>query len=171
MKLAVNKDDHILGPADAPIELIEYADYQCPYCLKSYFVVRDVREKLGDNVRFVFRNFPLTEVHPHALHAAMAAEIAASYGKFWEMYDLLFENQNALDDYYLLEYAKRLGIKADQFEAGFGEERFYQKVKNDYDSGIENGVEGTPTFFVNGEKFNGNWATSEFIEYLESLIK
>ena len=86
------------------------------------------------------------------------------------MHDLLFENQNALDDYYLLEYARKLGINAAEFETDFGKDRFYQKVKDDYDSGLENKVEGTPTFFVNGEAFDGNWMTSEFIEYLESLI-
>ena len=118
----------------------------------------------------MFRNFPLTELHPHALHAAIAVEIAGSYGKFWEMHDLLFEHQNALDDYYLLEYAKKLGISAAGFEADFGKDRFYQKVKDDYDSGIENDVQGTPTFFVNGELYDGNWMTSEFVEYLESLI-
>lgn len=170
MYLEVNKNDHVQGPVNAPIELIEYADYQCPYCRKAYHIVKDIQKKLGDKVQFVFRNFPLTELHPHALHAAIAAEIAASHGKFWEMHDLLFENQNALDDYYLLEYAKKLGINAAEFETDFGKDRFYQKVKDDYDSGLENDVQGTPTFFVNGEVFDGNWTTSEFIEYLESLI-
>ena len=112
----------------------------------------------------------MIELHPHALHAAIAAEIAASHGKFWEMHDLLFENQNALDDYYLLEYARKLGINAAEFEMDFGKDRFYQKVKDDYDSGLENDVQGTPTFFVNGEQFDGNWMNSEFLEYLESLI-
>ncbi len=170
MYLEVNKNDHVQGPVNAPIELIEYADYQCPYCRKAYYIVKDIQKKFGNKVKFVFRNFPLTELHPHALHAAIAAEIAASDGKFWEMHDLLFENQNALDDYYLLEYARKLGINAAEFETDFGKDRFYQKVKDDYDSGLENKVEGTPTFFVNGEAFDGNWMTSEFIEYLESLI-
>ena len=154
MYLEVNKNDHVQGPVNAPIELIEYADYQCPYCKKAYHIVKDIQKELGDKVKFVFRNFPLTELHPHALHAAIAAEIAASHGKFWEMHDLLFENQNALDDYYLLEYARKLGINA----------------ADDYDSGLENDVQGTPTFFVNGEQFDGNWMNSEFLEYLESLI-
>lgn len=170
MYLEVNKNDHVMGPADAPIELIEYADYQCPYCKKAYYIVKDIQQRLGDNVRFVFRNFPLTDLHPQALHAAIAAEIAASHGKFWEMHDLLFEHQNTLDDYHLLEYAKRVGINSVEFETDFSKDRFYQKVKDDYDSGIENDVEGTPTFFVNGEVFDGNWMTSDFIEYLESII-
>ncbi len=168
--MEVNKNDHVQGSANAPIELIEYADYQCPYCKTAYHIVKDIQKNLGHNIRFVFRNFPLTELHPQALHAAIGAEIAGAYGKFWEMHDLLFENQNALDDYYLLEYAKNLGIKGTEFEADFGQERFYQKVKDDYDSGIENDVEGTPTFFVNGKPFEGNWTNSEFLEYLESLI-
>ena len=158
MYLEVNKNDHVQGPVNAPIELIEYADYQCPYCKKAYHIVKDIQKKLGDKVKFVFRNFPLTELHPHALHAAIAAEIAASHGKFWEMHDFLFENQNALDDYYLLEYARKLGINAAEFETDFGKDRFYQKVKDDYDSGLENDVQGTPTFFVNGEQFDGNWS-------------
>ena len=170
MYLEVNKNDHIQGSVNAPIELIEYADFQCPYCGRAYYIVKKLQKKLGNNIKFVFRHFPLTELHPYALHASIAAEIAGSYGKFWEMHDLLFENQNALDDYYLLEYAKKLGIKATDFEMDFGKDRFYQKVKDDYDSGIENGVQGAPTFFVNGELYDGNWMTSEFVEYLESLI-
>ncbi len=168
--MEVNKNDHVQGPADAPIVLIEYADYQCPYCKTADHIVKDIRKKLGDNVRFVFRNFPLIEVHPHALHAAIAAEITGAYGKFWEMHDLLFEHQDALDDYHLLEYAKKLGINGPEFEADFGQERFYQKVKYDYDSGLEHDVQGTPTFFINGELFNGNWQSSKLLEYLESLI-
>ena len=164
MYLEVNKNDHVQGPAKAPIELIEYADYQCPYCSKAYHIVKDIQKKFGNNMMFVFRNFPLTELHPHALHAAIAAEIAGAHDKFWEMHDLLFENQNAL------EYAKKLGINAAEFETDFGKDRFYQKVKDDYDSGLENNVQGTPTFFVNGEQFEGNWMTSEFVEYLESII-
>lgn len=170
MYLEVNKNDHVQGLANAPIELIEYADFQCPYCGRAYYIVKEIEKKLGHSVKFVFRNFPLTELHPYALHAAIASEIAGSHGKFWEMHDLLFENQNALDDYYLLKYAKILGIKVAEFERDFGKDRFYQKVKDDYDSGMENNVEGTPAFFVNGELFDGNWMTSDFVEYLESLI-
>ena len=92
------------------------------------------------------------------------------YGQYYMHYTECLQNQNALDDYYLLEYARKLGINAAEFETDFGKDRFYQKVKDDYDSGLENKVEGTPTFFVNGEAFDGNWMTSEFIEYLESLI-
>lgn len=171
MNLQVNRNDHILGPVDAPIELIEYADYQCPYCRKSYFIVKDLRKKLGKSIKFVFRNFPLTDLHLHALNAAITAEIAASKGKFWEMQQLLFENQNALDDYYLLKYAKQIGISNMEFEDDFAKDRFYQKVKDDYDSGLENEVEGTPTFFVNGTLFEGNWMSSEFTTYLLSLVK
>lgn len=170
MNIEVNKNDHVQGPANAPIELIEYGDYQCPYCGRAYPIIKKIQKKLGNNIKFVFRNFPLTELHQHALHAAIAAEIAGSHDKFWEMHDMLFENQNALDDYYLLEYAKKLGINAAEFETDFGKDRFYQKVKDDYDSGIENKVQGTPTFFINGEPFVGDWSTSELSDYLESLI-
>ena len=108
----VNKADHLQGNLDAPIELVEYGDYQCPHCGRAYPIVKSIQRKMGNKLKFVFRNFPLAEMHPDATRAAVAAEIAASQGKFWEMHDRLFENQTALDDENLAQYAADLGLDA-----------------------------------------------------------
>lgn len=169
MSIHVNKEDHVLGPETAPVTLIEYADYQCPYCKKAYYIVKEIRREMGDKVRFVFRNFPLAELHPYAVNAAVAAEVAGSEGKFWEMHDLLFENQPALNDYDLIEYAKKVGLDEARFQLEFEDERFIAKVQKDYDSGLDNGVEGTPAFFINGKMYEGDWTGRSLLEYMQSL--
>lgn len=169
--MEINNKDHVIGLAHAPVTLIEYGDYECPYCKKAYYIVQEVQKELGDKLRFVFRNFPLTEIHPYAMHAAIAAEVAASQGKFWEMHDLLFENQEYLDDSYLIQYAKIVKLDVLAFEQDFGKEEYMMKIKSDFQSGIDNGVEGTPSFFVNGEKYDGDWSSRKFMEYLKSFVK
>ncbi len=171
MSIQINDKDHIQGNPNAPVELIEYADFQCPYCKQAYYILREVKRQLGSNLKFVFRNFPLPELHPYAIHAAIAAETAAKQGKFWEMHNMLFEKQENLQDNHLLQYAKQIGLDVALFEKEFGEDESVQKVKEDYESGIKNGVEGTPTFFINGEKFEGNWMDPQFINYLQTFIK
>mgnify|MGYP005909459901 CR=1 FL=1 len=170
MSLHVTEKDHILGPAEAPIEIVEYADYQCPYCKKAFYIMQDILKEQGDNIRFVFRNFPLEEVHPYALHAAIAAEAASGQGKFWEMHDILLENQRELDDAHLIEYARIIDMDVEKFRHDFSLESYVRKVQEDYASGEKNGVDSTPTFFVNGRKYEGNWTTAEFPEYLRSLL-
>lgn len=170
MAISVNSEDHVQGRTDARIVLVEYGDFQCPYCKKAYYIVKKIQEELGADLKYVFRNFPLSDLHPDAYHAAVAAETAAAQNKFWDMHDILFENQEYLDDTYLMQYAKIVGLDIDKFEKDFGNDRIVTKVENDYDSGEENGVEGTPTFFVNGKLFEGDWRGTEFIEYLKSLI-
>lgn len=171
MSIKVNNNDHILGNTNAPIELVEYADYQCPYCGQAYYILKEVQKQLGDKIKFVFRNFPLPELHPHAIHAAIAAETAGAQGKFWEMHDILFENQKNLEDNHLIEYADRIGLDVKRFERDFGKDPYFQKVNYDYESGIENGVQGTPTFFINGKVYDGNWMSPSFLEDLNSLVK
>lgn len=171
MTLHITNEDHAQGLANAPIELVEYGDFQCPYCKKAYYIVKEIQQELGDNLKFVFRNFPLTDLHPHAMHASIAAETAAQQGKFWDMHDILFENQKFLDDSYLMQYAKIIGLNPKRFEDDFGNDKSYAKVEADYESGEENGVEGTPTFFINGQLYEGNWMEAEFKEYMKSLIK
>lgn len=170
MSLHVTEKDHILGPAEAPIEIVEYADYQCPYCKKAFYIMQDILKEQGDNIRFVFRNFPLEEVHPYALHAAIAAEAASGQGKFWEMHDILLENQKELDDAHLIEYARIIDMDVKKFRHDFSLESYARKVQEDYASGEKNGVDSTPTFFVNGRMYEGNWTTAEFPEYLRSLL-
>jgi protein-disulfide isomerase len=146
--------DHIQGPIDAPIALLEYGDYECPYCGDAYPVVKAIQERLGERLCFAFRNFPLANAHPHAEHAAEAAEAAGMQGKFWEMHDTLYENQDALDDEHLAQYAADLGLGADlmgEVVAGVHAAR----VREDFRSGARGGVNGTPAFFINGVRYDG----------------
>ena len=160
----VAADDHVLGDQDAPVILIEYGDFECPHCGRAYPIVHQVIDRLRDQLCFVFRHFPLQEQHPHALHAAAAAEAAGSQGKFWEMYDQLFTHQHALEDDDLVGYAQAIGIDADrvrdELEAGAHED----KVRAHFMSGVRGGVNGTPTFFINGERFDGNWSDIDAFE-------
>jgi formate-nitrite transporter family protein len=149
------KRDHIRGSADAPIKMLEYGDYECPYCGQAHPVVLAVEDELGDRLCFAFRNFPLANMHPHARQAAEAAEAAGAQGKFWEMHDMLFENQHALEAEDLAGYATALGLDARRF-AGDLESRVHaQRVREDFYAGVRAGVNGTPTFFINGERFDG----------------
>lgn len=169
--LKTSEKDHIAGSVTAKVEIMEYADYQCPYCKDAYFIIKKIQEELGEDIRLVFRNFPLTDLHPNALHAAVAAEIADSEGQFWEMHDILFENQKNLQDSDLLQYAKALGLNHKKFEDGFDDITYYRKIEEDYKSGVANGVLGTPTFFINKKKYEGDWTSSQFIDYLKSLLR
>ena len=170
MKVTVNSSAHFQGPANAPITLVEYGDYQCPYCRQAHYIIINLQKHLGDKLRFVFRNFPLEDLHPNALHAAIAVETAALEGKFWEMHEILFENQRRLDDASLVNYAREIGLDAVKFEHNFGGNLTVKKVEADLESGNEAGVDGTPYFFVNGVLFEGNWTNNEFLEYLEQQL-
>jgi len=154
-KLPVKEHDHIQGPIDAPCALVEYGDYQCPYCGDAYEIIKEVQERLGDKLCFAFRNFPLVDIHEHAEHAAEAAESAAAQGRFWEMHALLFENQNALDDDDLAGYAAELGLDPKRIMAEVESGAHAARIKKDLISGEQNEVNGTPTFFVNGKLFEG----------------
>jgi protein-disulfide isomerase len=149
------KHDHIQGPIDAPIALVEYGDYECPFCGEAYPAIKAIQERLGDRLCFAFRNFPLTNMHPHAEHAAEAAEAAGAQGKFWEMHDLLYENQAALDDEDLAEYAASLGLDARRLMADVLADAQIARVREDFRSGVRGGVNGTPTFFINGVRYDG----------------
>jgi protein-disulfide isomerase len=148
----VSARDHAQGSANAPLTLVEYGDYQCPYCGAAYPVVKRLQEVFGKKLRFVFRNFPLTQAHEYALIAAEAAEAAALQGKFWEMHDLLFERQRILQPGILPAWAKEVGLDLEQFGAAIREEGIAKRIKEDRTSGIRSGVNGTPTFFINGRR-------------------
>ena len=154
LTIPVGENDHAAGSETAQITLVEYGDYECPHCGRAYPVVKKIQEKMGDKLRFVFRNFPLTQAHPNALHAAEAAEIAAQQGKFWEMHDILFENQNALDDESLTAYAEKIGLDVEKFTEDLENDTFEEKVRADFMGGLESGVNGTPTFFIDGVRYN-----------------
>jgi protein-disulfide isomerase len=152
-----DRQDHIQGPPTAAITLVEYGDYQCPYCGEAYGVLKKLMPKLGDSARLVFRNFPLTQIHPYAEHAAEAAEAANAQGKFWEMHDMLYERQRALEDENLLAYAKEIGLDADRFQAELFERKYIDRIREDFSTGVRSGVNGTPTFFINGRRHDGSY--------------
>jgi protein-disulfide isomerase len=158
---AVSTKDHIAGPDDAPVTLVEYGDYECPYCGMAYLVLKKAQQQLGSGLRFVFRNFPLAEAHPHARMAAEAAEAAGAQGKFWEMHDALFEHQDALEPEDLAGYAKSIGLDVAKFKRDLEAGTYAKRVRDDFRSGVRSGVNGTPTFFVNGIRYDGSWANEE----------
>jgi len=168
LSVPVGPEDHAQGAEEAAVTLVEYGDYECPHCGRAYPIVKKVQEKLGDRLRFVFRNFPLTQAHPHALKAAEAAEAAADQGKFWEMHDALFENQTALDDDSLKSYAAEIGLDTEKFAEDLDTDKFEEKVREDFMNGVESGVNGTPTFFINGVRFDESWDEESLLEALES---
>jgi protein-disulfide isomerase len=160
--------DHILGPADAPVTLVEYGDYECPYCGMAHPIVASILQRMGDSIRFAYRHFPLTQVHPHAQHAAEMAEAAGSRGEFWRMHDTLFQNQDALEDEDLISYAAQLGIHPDWAAHALATHTFANKVREDFMSGVRSGVNGTPTFFINGVRHDGPVDEPTLLEALQS---
>jgi protein-disulfide isomerase len=161
--------DHIQGSIDAPIKLLEYGDYQCPYCGAAHPIVKTVQNRLGNRLCFGFRNFPLTEVHPHAEHAAQAAEAAAAQEKFWEMHDMLFENQDALEDQDIRQYASTLGLDAKRLMAEVLNAAHSARVDEDLRTGTRVGVNGTPTFFINGAPYDGELEVDALLAALPKL--
>jgi protein-disulfide isomerase len=157
LTLPVGERDHAQGPATASVTLVEYGDYECPHCGRAYPIVKEVQRQLGDRLRFVYRNFPLSESHPHAEHAAEAAEAASAQGKFWEMHDFLFEHQRALDDHHLVSYAKQLHLDTPRFERDLTEHHFASRVREDFLSGVRSGVNGTPTFYINSRRHDDSF--------------
>jgi protein-disulfide isomerase len=171
LTLPVGPRDHAQGPATAAVTLVEYGDYECPYCGRAYPIVKALQKHMGDAMRFVFRNFPLTEIHPHAGLAAQAAEAAGERGKFWEMHDLLFENQKALDLAHLASYANRLEIDPVALGEALQRGVFEARVQEDFLSGVRSGVNGTPTFFINGARYDGIWELPHLTAAVEAARK
>jgi protein-disulfide isomerase len=168
----VSARDHAAGSDDAPVTLVEYGDYECPYCGMAHPIVKAAQQELGDKLRFVFRNFPLAEAHPHARLAAQAAEAAGAQGRFWEMHDMLFEHQDALEPQDLVSYAESLELDIPQFERDLEAGTYAKKVRDDFRSGVKSGVNGTPTFFMNGARYDGSWANKEaFISALRNAAR
>ncbi len=152
---AVSARDHAEGRADALLTLVEYGDYQCPYCGAAYPEVKRVQKALAGKLRFVFRNFPLTQAHPYAMAAAEAAEAAGLLGKFWEMHDLIYENQDYLEPEVLPAWAEQLGLDLGEFGSAIEKGEIVKRIKDDRASGIRSGVNGTPCFFINQARYDG----------------
>jgi len=168
LAVEISADDHLRGSLTAPSRLLIYGDYECPYTRKALISVAAVREALGDSLVFAYRNFPLTEIHPHALHAALAAEAADRQGKFWEMHDLLFRRQSFLEDRELLSYARLLELDEERFRADFEAETGLRRIEAEVRSGERNGVEGTPTIFVNGRHHRQDYDPKTLVSALSS---
>ncbi len=159
--------DHIQGAADAPVTLVEYGDYQCPYCGAAYPIVKELQDRMGERLQFVFRNFPITTSHPNAEQAAEAAEAAAAQGRFWEMHDLLYENQRRLADEDLHAYADQLGLDVDLFDKELAEHVHAPRVREDFMGGVRSGVNGTPSFYINGVRHDDSYDLETLLAALE----
>jgi len=163
--------DHIQGPAAAPVTLLEYGDYECPYCGAAYPIVKQVQAQLGDQLRFVFRNFPITTSHPHAEQAAEAAEAAAAQDRFWEMHDHLYEHQRRLGEADLRGYASELGLDVDRFSDDLAQHVHAARVREDFMSGVRSGVNGTPTFYINGVRHDDSYELETLLAALEDAAR
>ena len=159
--------DHVQGPADAPVTLVEYGDFQCPYCGKAHPIVKEVQARMGDRLRFVFRHFPITTSHTYAEQAAEAAEAAGAQGKFWEMHDVLFENQRRLADEDLRRYAERVGLDLERFDADMAGHAYAERVREDFMGGVRSGVNGTPSFYINGARHDDAYDVESLVGALE----
>jgi protein-disulfide isomerase len=166
----VGDRDHIQGAAHARVTLVEYGDYECPFCGEAYLVVKALQKHFKNHLRLVFRNFPLSEAHPHATHAALAAEAASAQGKFWEMHDQLYENQQALEDQDLAGYAEALGLDVPLFMRQIAEPHLTARVREDFLSGVRSGVNGTPTFFINGMRYDGSYDLASMSAAIEEEV-
>ena len=170
LKPPVGDRDHIEGPPEAQVTLVEYGDYECPHCGRAYSIVKEIQRVFGKQLRFVFRNFPLGEMHPHAEHAAEAAEIAGEMGKFWPMHDMLFEHQAALGDSSIGQYAGKLGLDVKDFLHKLAAHEAEPRVKEDFLSGVKSGVNGTPTFFIDGVRYDESWDLEYLTEAIQSKL-
>jgi protein-disulfide isomerase len=167
LKVPVSPDEHIQGAASAAVTLVEYGDYQCPFCGTAYPIVKKLQKKFGDQLRFVFRNFPLAQIHPFAEPAAETAEYAGAKGRFWEMHDSLYENQSRLDGALFLKLAQDLGLPADGLRDALDKHEFLPRIRQDFMGGVKSGVNGTPTFFINDVRHEGGFG----YEDMEAAIK
>jgi protein-disulfide isomerase len=166
LRIPVTESDHAAGPSDAPITLVEYGDFQCEFCGRAFWEIRRLRQAMAGDLRFVFRNFPLAEIHPNAMDAAKAAEAAALQNSFWPMHDTLFTSQEDLDPDSLLSYASRLGLDLRKFARDMKSRGVGAKVAADFEGGVRSGVNGTPSFFVNGRRYDGEQSFEAFLDAL-----
>jgi protein-disulfide isomerase len=163
----VRGQDHKKGPAEADVTLVEYGDYECPFCGSAHQIVNEIEQIMGNRLRFVYRHFPLAQIHPHAELAAEAAEAAGAQGKFWEMHDLLFKNQRTLDQGSLLGLARAANLDLDRFDRELQGRVYQARVREDFLSGVRSGVNGTPTFYINGARHDGSWELEPLLRAIQ----
>ena len=166
----ISADDHLLGNPRAAIQLVEYGDYQCPYCGEAYPVIKQLQQRFGDKLRFVFRNFPLVEAHPQAAAAAIVAEYAGSHGKFWEAHDALYENQQRLGEAFYVQLVESLGLDVAGLQHAFNSGEFNERIQADIDGGLRSGVNGTPGLFINGQAFYPRQGFGELAEPIAEIL-
>jgi protein-disulfide isomerase len=172
LTLPVGARDHSEGPSDARVVLVEYGDYQCPYCGAAYPIVKRIQKRFGTRLRFVFRNFPITNSHPRAEWAAETAEAAAVQGRFWEMHDYLYENQGSLEDEaFFARYERKLRLDMTKLERELAHHVHMARIREDFMSGVQSGVNGTPTFFINSLRYDGNPEFGPLVSALEEVEK
>jgi protein-disulfide isomerase len=171
LKVAVGPDDHIEGADNAPVTLVEYGDYQCPYCGEAYQIVKAIQKAFGKKLRLVFRNFPLNEAHPHAESAAETAEFAGANGKFWPMHDALYENQAQLGAPLYLQLAQSLGLPAAGLRKALEDGTYREKVRADFMGGVKSGVNGTPSFFINGKRHDASYDFETLSAAIDAALK
>jgi protein-disulfide isomerase len=157
LKTPITAEDHAQGTESAEVTLVEYGDYECPYCGEAYPIVKEVQRQFGKRLRFVFRNFPLSQMHPHAEAAAEVAEFAGAQGKFWEMHDQLYENQARFGDALYLSLGEELGLSTTAMRKALKDGTFKARVRADFTGGVRSGVNGTPTFFINGHRHDSSF--------------
>jgi protein-disulfide isomerase len=170
LSIPVSAKDHRQGDPEAPGTLVEYGDYQCPSCGQAYPIVKRVQKHFGKRLSFVFRNFPLTQMHRYAEPAAETAEFAGAHGKFWEMHDLLYENQGRLDQELLVELAGQLRLVPARLVQALESKEFEPRVKADFSSGVRSGVNGTPTFFINGQRHDGSYDLNSLVDAIDRAL-
>jgi protein-disulfide isomerase len=168
LKVPVTPRDHIRGPDNAPVTLVEYGDYECPHCGAAHPIVKLVLEHFGKKIRFVFRHFPLSQVHPNAEPAAESAEFAGAHGRFWDMHDGLYENQDQLGLPLLFALAGALGLSEASLREALVNGSYAEKVKSDFLGGARSGVNGTPSFFINGRRHDGSYAYADLVAAVEA---
>jgi len=170
LKVPVTPNDHIQGDDGAPVTLVEYGDYECPFCGRAYSIIKQLQQHYGPQLRFVFRNFPLAQIHPLAESAAETAEFAGAHGRFWEMHDGLYENQDRLSVPLMFELTEELGLSAAALRKALASHEFLPKIRADFSGGVRSGVNGTPTFFINGVRHDGPWEYEDLLAAIDARL-
>ena len=155
LKVPISPEDHVQGAESARVTLVEYGDYECPHCGRAYPIVKRLQKHFAEGLRLAFRNFPLSEMHPNAEPAAETAEFAGAQGHFWEMHDLLFENQESLGQRLYAQLARGLDLSPEALRRALEDQEYKARVQADFKGGVRSGVNGTPTFFINGHRHDG----------------
>jgi protein-disulfide isomerase len=168
LRVPVGERDHVRGPAHALVTLVEYGDFQCPFSGEAFWVLREIENRFAGDLRFVYRHFPLAEIHPYAPLAAEASEAASAQGKFWDMRELLFQNQPHFDVEALLAYATELDLDVESFAEDLANERFADRIRHDFMSGVRSGVNGTPCLFINDDRYDGRVDESDLSDAIDA---